>query len=84
MHAKHILIAFGTLASGLLLYAAALWFSPLPLRVIDRDGSGVVSVFEAIDALNIGKRSFAEKPSCTEYFWLKEGLPAYEDCTHKL
>ena len=84
MRAKNKLIACCVLAAGLFLYAAALWFSPLPLRVIDRDGSGVVSVFEAIDALDIGKRVVAEEPSCTEYFWLKDGLPAYEDCHQKL
>ena len=84
MRAKNKLIACSALAAGLFLYAAVLCFSPLPLRVIDRDGSGVVSVFEAIDALDIGKRVVAEKPNCTEYFWLKDGLPAYEDCTRKL
>lgn len=84
MNAKNTFIACGVLAVALLSYAAVLWFSPLPFRIIDRDGSGVVSALEAIDALNIGKRAVSEKPSCTEYFWLKDGLPAYEDCTQRL
>lgn len=83
MRAKSTLPCFGVLVAGLLSYAAILFSSPLPLQVIDRDSSGVVSVFEAIDALDIGQRAVAEKPSCTEYFWLKDGLSAYEDCPQK-
>jgi len=51
---------------------------------MDRDKSGTVSFFEAMDALDIGQRAIAGKANCTEYFWLKDGLPAYESCTEKL
>ena len=81
MRIKEVLIGFGVLASCSLLYGAVLFYSPLPLQVIDRDGSGVVSIVEAIDTLDIGKRAVTNKPSCTEYYWLKDGLPAYESCT---
>lgn len=69
-----------------LMSAVALWyvsllvFSPLPLHVIDRDKSGIVSFGEALDSSDIGKRAVDSKPNCIEYFWLKDGLPAYESC----
>lgn len=65
-----------------LLYVLLLAFSPLPLQVIDRDKSGMVSFIEALDSADIGKRAVDGKPSCIEYFWFKDGLPAYESCTH--
>lgn len=72
----------------ILMVAVALWyvlllaFSPLPLHVIDRDKSGIVSFVEALDSVDIGKRAIDGKPSCIEYFWFKDGLPAYESCTN--
>jgi hypothetical protein len=71
-----------------LIVAVALWyvllleFSPLPLLVIDRDKSGIVSFIEALDSADIGKRAVDGKPNCIEYFWFKDGLPAYESCTN--
>ena len=62
-------------------YIFILSFSPLPISVIDRDQSGIVSIGEAFDAIDIGKRQSKSSPSCTEYFWLKDGLPAYERCS---
>lgn len=62
-------------------YVLILTSSPLPFRVIDRDQSGIVSIGEALDAIDIGKRQNKTSPGCTEYFWLKDGLPAYEQCS---
>ncbi|MDD2720442.1 MAG: hypothetical protein PHH47_03965 [Gallionella sp.] len=81
MGIKRIFIGFGVLAICSLLYGIALFSSPLPLQVIDRNRSGVVSITEALDALDVGKRDATGKPNCTEYYWLKDGLPAYEICT---
>jgi hypothetical protein len=63
-------------------YVSLLVFSPLPLHVIDRDESGIVSIGEALDSADIGKRAVDGKPNCIEYFWLKDGLPAYESCVN--
>lgn len=65
-----------------LLYILPLAFSPLPLQVIDRDRSGIVSFIEALDSADIGKGAVDGKPNCIEYFWFKDGLPAYESCTN--
>lgn len=72
------------LVSSFALYTAILLFSPLPITVIDVDGSGVVSLAEAMGAIDIGKKEIAETPNCIEYFWLKDGMSAYIDCPHKL
>jgi hypothetical protein len=61
-------------------YVLILTSSPLPISVIDRDQSGIVSIGEALDAIDIDKRQSKSSPSCTEYFWLKDGLTAYERC----
>ena len=63
-------------------YVLLLEFSPLPLHVIDRDESGIVSLIEALDSADIGMRAVDGKPNCIEYFWFKDGLPAYETCTN--
>ena len=84
MPLRKLAIGLGVIALGLVCYGAILIFSPLPLQVMDRDKSGTVSFFEAMDALDIGQRAIAGKANCTEYFWLKDGLPAYESCTEKL
>lgn len=54
--------------------------SPLPLIHIDSDRSGLVSIGEAFNAINIGKRNMKGRPGCIEYFWLKDGLTAYISC----
>lgn len=72
-----------------LMVCIALWYvyllvlTPLPLYVVDRDESGVVSFMEALDSADVGRRAVEGKPDCIEYFWLKDGLPAYEDCSDK-
>lgn len=65
-----------------LCYVLQLAFSPLPLSVIDRDESGIVSFMEALDSVDVRKRAVDGKPNCIEYFWLKDGLTAYESCTY--
>ena len=78
----------GKIVVLVLMVAVALWyllllqFSPLPLHVIDSDKSGIVSFIEALDSADIGKRAVDGKPNCIEYFWLKDGLPAYESCAN--
>lgn len=62
-------------------YVILIETSPLPYEVIDRDSSGAVSFLEAIDAHDIGTREGAHGRGCIEYFWLKDGLPAYEQCS---
>ena len=62
------------------LYGLLLGMSPLPISVIDRDGSGVISLGEAISTIDVGTRPSPSRPSCTEYFWLKDGSPAFEQC----
>jgi len=65
----------------LFIYGAAIYFSPLPYEIIDQNKSNIVSVVELIDAYDIGKRAQAGSHSgCYEYYWLKDGLPAYETC----
>ena len=70
------------MAAVVLWYLLLLELSPLPLHVIDRDKSGIVSFIEALDSADIGKRAVDGKPNCIEYFWLKDGLPAYESCAN--
>ena len=62
------------------IYGAIIATSPLPWAEIDQDGSGVVSLIEAIDAHDVGERPSARNPDCVEYFWFKDGLTAYEKC----
>lgn len=73
-----VLVLMGIVALG---YVSLLVFSPLQFQIIDRDKSGIISLFEALDSADIGKRGVDGKPNCIEYFWLKDGLPAYETCT---
>lgn len=61
-------------------YAVLLYSSPLPIRIMDRDSSGLVSLGEAIDAYDVGRRPSEGNPGCTEVYWLKDGLPAVLDC----
>jgi hypothetical protein len=61
-------------------YIGRILFSPLPLRVIDRDQSGFVSFMEALDSLDVGTRPLESKPGYIEYFWLKDGLTVDEQC----
>ena len=74
-----VFILMGVVA---LWYVSLLVFSPLPLHVIDRDKSGIVSFGEALNSADIGKGAVDGKPYCIEYFWLKDGLPAYESCAN--
>ena len=63
-------------------YGVILFKSPIPYDVVDRDSSGIVSVSEAIDSLDVGKRKIViNSINCIEYFWLKDGLPAHTNCT---
>jgi hypothetical protein len=75
---KKSILASGVAALLIAAYALILTASPLPFGVIDRDHSGVVSLGEALDAIDIGQRK--TKPDCIEYFWLKDGQPAHEHC----
>ncbi|WP_133247267.1 hypothetical protein [Azospira sp. I13] len=79
-----LLIGCVAVVLGVVGYVAIIFCSPMPFNVMDRDNSGVVSLIEAIDSLDVGQRVVTGKESCTEYFWLKDGLPAYEVCAEKL
>jgi hypothetical protein len=62
-------------------YVFPILSSPLPTNVIDSDSSGFITPIEALEAHDIGRRDYAsESNSCTEYYWLKDGLPAYDTC----
>jgi hypothetical protein len=74
-----VLVLMGAVA---LWYVLLLVFSPLPLHVIDRNKSGIISFGEALDSADIGKRAVGGKPNCIEYYWLKDGFPAYESCAN--
>ncbi|MGZ8956152.1 MAG: hypothetical protein ACXW0Q_15940 [Methylovulum sp.] len=82
MHINEKTVVFVLMVAVALWYVLLLKFSPLPLHVIDRDKSGIVSFIEALDSADIGKRAVDGKPNCIEYFWFKDGLPAYESCTN--
>jgi len=77
---RAIYICIGLMAVCALAYALVLIVSPLPLPYIDRDRSGLVSIGEALNAIDIGKRKIKGRPGCVEYFWLKDGLTAYISC----
>ena len=68
----------------LVFYFFFIYVSPLPVAVIDQNGSGFVSVSELLNARDIGAREIIGKQGCTEYYWLKDGLPAYEKCTNNV
>jgi hypothetical protein len=63
------------------IYGLSIALSPLPTSVIDRDQSGIVSFGEALNASDVEQRPGENGPGCIEYFWLKDGLPAYEQCS---
>ena len=46
---------------------------------MDWDNSGMVSVFEVMDAVDIGLRKSAK--GCREYYSLKDGLPVKDVCS---
>ena len=75
-----VVVALVTAGVGLV-YAALVSLSPLPLRVLDRDSSGVVSLGEALDSHDVGSRPSELEPSCTELYWLKDGTVAYVSCS---
>ncbi|PVZ68860.1 hypothetical protein [Pelagibaculum spongiae] len=63
-------------------YGIILFKSPIPYDVVDRDNSGIVSILEALDSLDIGEREIIlNSRNCIEYYWLKDGLPAHTNCT---
>ena len=63
-------------------YGIILFKSPIPYDVVDRDNSGIVSILEALDSLDIGEREIIlNSRNCIEYYWLKDGLPAHTTCT---
>ena len=79
---KIALVALALVTAGFgLAFAALVSLSPLPLRVLDRDSSGFVSFGEALDSPDVGSRPSEQEPSCTEYYWLKDGTVAYVSCT---
>jgi hypothetical protein len=61
-------------------YALLLYYSPIPIKVIDSNSSGFVSIFEAINSYDVGRRPSVTSPGCTEIYWLKDGLPATIEC----
>ena len=62
-------------------YAVMIAISPLPLLFIDRDRSGLMSIEEVFNAIDIGTRTFEDThPGCVEYYWLKDNLTAYMSC----
>ena len=79
---KMALVAVALVTAGVgLAFVALVLLSPLPLRVLDRDSSGFVSFGEALDSHDVGSRPSKQEPSCTEFFWLKDGTVAYVSCT---
>ena len=79
-HRILILAAVIVLIAVISLCGVQLYLSPLPLKIIDQDGSGVLSLSEILSARDVGTRKVAGKSWCTEYFWYKDGLRAYESC----
>jgi len=74
-------IVLSVLAACAITYTLVIYFSPLPVKVIDRDSSGLVSVREVVDSLDIGKQEVQGMPGCVTYFWLKDGSTAYMSCS---
>ena len=80
-HSKRIAVIASLMFLGSIsLYVLLIYFSPISIPVIDRDNSGFVSLFEAIDSYDVGRRPSESIPGCTEIFWLKDGLPATLEC----
>ncbi len=77
LSSKKTVSALFTIFGGV--YAFGIAQSPLSYSIIDRDGSNVISVLELIDSFDVGTR---ESGNCLEYYWLKDGLTAYEYCDH--
>ncbi|WP_139214230.1 hypothetical protein [Atopomonas hussainii] len=83
---KHRIAIISVMAlciAALWLCGSQIYYSPLPLRVIDQDGSGILSISEILNARDVGAREVAGKPECIEYFWYKDGSPAFESCSGK-
>ncbi len=68
-------------AIAVIAYSFIIVTSPLPNDVIDRDHSGVISFGEAINSVDVSNRPSSHSPRCREYFWLKDGSTAYEQCS---
>lgn len=80
---KAIYISTGLMAVCAIAYTILLAVSPLPLSYIDRNRSGIVSIEEALNTIDIGEREIKGQPDCVEFFWLKDGLTAYVRCPDK-
>ena len=65
---------------SLMIYGILIALSPLPNKVIDSNNSGLISFGEAFDAVDVGTRVNPDNSRCTEYYWFKDGLTAYEKC----
>ena len=68
------------LVIAIFVYALLLYYSPIPIKDIDSDRSGLVSILEAISSYDVGRRPSVTSPGCTETYWLKDGLPATIEC----
>ncbi|TWX63614.1 hypothetical protein [Colwellia sp. C1TZA3] len=76
-----LVVALSALLIPLCGYGVILYKSPIPYEIADRDKSGVVSILEAVDSLDIGQRKVViNSINCIEYFWLKDGLSAHTNC----
>lgn len=78
---KHFRMSIIIIVAFFALYIYTLISSPLPIEVIDRDGSGIVSISEALSSSDIGTRTIMRlDETCIDYYWLKDGESAFEDC----
>ncbi|TRX57025.1 hypothetical protein [Thalassomonas sp. M1454] len=78
---KKFRVSLTLLAFMALFYGYTIYQSPLPFEVIDRDNSGIISVEEATQSMDIDKRVVIKTDEiCTIYYWLDDGSDAYEVC----
>lgn len=77
---KRVSAAIFIVTTVLALYGLMIGRSPLPINIIDRNSSGIVSFGEAMNAHDIGQREGSGGPGCVEYYWYKDGMPAYQKC----
>lgn len=65
----------------LAILSGAAWRSGLTWREMDFNGDGTTSFREFLTAGDVGKRMVrAHGRACTEFFWLKDGLPLKVVC----
>ena len=73
------LLSFIAIYGGLYLFFISK--SPMPYKFMDFNKNGWVELSEAFTAMDIGVRYINKNnKTCTEYFYLKDGLEAYVDC----